>query len=105
MGAAGEHAGTEVADRMAQDPAEAARPRKRSVTLAGHRTSLSLEQAFWEALAELARRDGLSVNALLTRIDEGRKANLSSAARVYVLTRLRAEPTGSGGSSDSRESD
>ena len=83
---------------------EDARPRKRSVTLAGHRTSLSLEQAFWEALAELARRDGLSVNALLTRIDEGRAANLSSAARVYVLKRLRDETTGSAGSSGSRES-
>lgn len=84
---------------------EDARPRKRSVTLAGHRTSLSLEQAFWEALAELARRDGLSVNALLTRIDQGRTANLSSAARVYVLRRLRDEAIGSAGSSGSQESD
>ena len=41
-------------------------PRKRSITIAGHRTSLSLEQAFWDTLAEFARRDGVSINRLLT---------------------------------------
>jgi len=70
---------------------ERARPRKRSITIAGHRTSLSLEQAFWDSLAEFARHDGVSVNRLLTEIDEARASNLSSAARVYVLERLRRE--------------
>ena len=68
-----------------------ARPRKRSITIAGHRTSLSLEQAFWDALSAYARRDGVSINRLLTEIDEARESNLSSAARVYVLERLRGE--------------
>ncbi|MCG8594826.1 MAG: ribbon-helix-helix domain-containing protein [Kiloniellales bacterium] len=68
-----------------------ARPRKRSITIAGHRTSLSLEQAFWDALAAYARQDGVSIDRLLTEIDEARESNLSSAARVYVLERLRGE--------------
>ena len=70
---------------------ERARPRKRSITIAGHRTSLSLEQAFWDSLAEFARHDGVSINRLLTEIDDARASNLSSAARVYVLERLRRE--------------
>ena len=73
---------------------QSARPRKRSVTIAGHRTSLSLEQAFWDALAGFAREDGISLNALLTNVDRGRRANLSSAARVYVLKRLQPKPEG-----------
>lgn len=62
--------------------------KKRSVMIAGHRTSLSLEDAFWQALKQLARRDGTSLNALIERIDRSRHGNLSSAARVYVLERL-----------------
>jgi predicted DNA-binding ribbon-helix-helix protein len=64
-----------------------ARPRKRSLTLAGHRTSVSLEDAFWVALTEMARREGLSVNALAARIDRERgvSAGLASALRVAVL--------------------
>jgi predicted DNA-binding ribbon-helix-helix protein len=64
--------------------------KKHSVVIAGHRTSLSLEDAFWRALKDLARREGISVNALVERIDSTRSGNLSSAARVYVLDRLRA---------------
>ena len=63
--------------------------RKRSVTLAGHRTSLSLEPAFWEALKAAAREDGLSLNALIARIDRARSGNLSSAVRVYLLRRAQ----------------
>ncbi len=63
--------------------------RKRSVMIAGHATSISLEDAFWQALNEIAAAEGLSVNALVTRIDRERGAdgpgNLSSAIRVYVL--------------------
>lgn len=61
--------------------------RKRSLTIAGHRTSLSLEQAFWDALKDLARAEGLSLAALVERIDRDRRGNLSSAVRVYVLER------------------
>ena len=64
-------------------------PKKRSVTLAGHRTSLSLEEAFWSALRDIARRDGCSVTALVEAIDRERSGNLSSAVRVYVLQRWR----------------
>ena len=70
--------------------------RKRSVTIAGHKTSLSLEEDFWQELKRLAAAESLSLNALIERIDRGAReddpaANLSSAARVYVLDRLRAE--------------
>lgn len=65
-------------------------PVKRSVRIAGHRTSVSLEQPFWDALAEIARAERVSLNALVARIDAGRgAANLSSAIRVFVLERAR----------------
>ena len=64
--------------------------KKHSVVIAGHRTSLSLEDAFWRALTDLARQEGISVNALVQRIDSTRNGNLSSAVRVHVLDRLRA---------------
>ncbi|TAL02996.1 MAG: aryl-sulfate sulfotransferase [Rhodospirillaceae bacterium] len=63
--------------------------RKRSVEIAGHRTSVSIEQPFWDALKDLADRGGLSVNELITRIDGARGNNLSSAIRVYVLREFR----------------
>ncbi len=63
--------------------------RKRSVTIAGHKTSLSLEEAFWRALKEIASADGTSLNALIENIDRERGGNLSSAVRVFVLERLR----------------
>ena len=62
---------------------------KRSVRIAGHATSVSLEPAFWDALRELARRRHVSVNALLSRIDAERSGNLSSAVRLFVLERCR----------------
>ncbi len=65
--------------------------KKRSVEIAGHRTSLSLEQAFWRALKRIAAQDGVSINRLIERIDRERTGNLSSAVRVYVLERLEAE--------------
>lgn len=61
------------------------RLRKRSVLVAGHATSVSLEDAFWDALAAIARERGLSVNQLVTDIDRRREGNLSSAIRVFVL--------------------
>jgi predicted DNA-binding ribbon-helix-helix protein len=62
---------------------------KRSVRLAGHATSVSLEWAFWEALGEIAARRHLSINALLTAIDAERHGNLASAIRVFVLACCR----------------
>jgi predicted DNA-binding ribbon-helix-helix protein len=59
---------------------------KRSIAIAGHRTSISLEQPFWEELKHLAALRGISVAALIAEIDQGRKRqNLSSALRVHVL--------------------
>jgi len=63
--------------------------RKRSVEIAGHRTSVSIEQPFWDALKALADQDGISVNGLIAKIDGAREHNLSSAIRVYVLKRLQ----------------
>ena len=65
--------------------ADPSRLRKRSVLVAGHRTSVSLEDAFWEVLKELADRRGVSLNQLVAEVDEGRSGNLSSALRVYAL--------------------
>ena len=61
------------------------RLRKRSVMIDGHRTSVSLENAFWEALRVIACNRGLSINQLVAEVDKGRKGNLSSALRVYAL--------------------
>jgi predicted DNA-binding ribbon-helix-helix protein len=63
---------------------------KRSVMIAGHRTSVSLEDAFWRALAELAVAEDRSVQALVGAIDAGRgERNLSSAIRLFVLDAAR----------------
>jgi predicted DNA-binding ribbon-helix-helix protein len=59
--------------------------KKRSVLIAGHPTSLSLETEFWSALHEIARRRGLSLNRLVASVDVARSGNLSSALRVFVL--------------------
>lgn len=67
---------------------------KRSVAVAGHRTSVSLEEPFWEALREIADRRGISVQALIGRIDAERGGqNLSSAIRVFVLGVVREGAT------------
>jgi predicted DNA-binding ribbon-helix-helix protein len=60
---------------------------KRSVTIRGHRTSLSLEQPFFERLLAIAGRRQLSLAALIAEIDDARPkdANLSSALRIFVL--------------------
>jgi predicted DNA-binding ribbon-helix-helix protein len=70
------------------------RLRKRSVVIAGHRTSLSLEEPFWNALKEIAERRGLSLARLIAEIDASRSGNLSSAARLYVLDQLRQAAKG-----------
>ena len=70
--------------------AAATKPRsaivKRSLTISGHRTSISIEEAFWRRLKALAAKRERSVGAMIAEIDAGREgANLSSAIRVYVL--------------------
>lgn len=62
---------------------------KRSVIIAGHRTSVSLEPEFWAALKDIAQHRNMSINELVTEIDGQRRGNLSSALRVYVLTFLQ----------------
>jgi predicted DNA-binding ribbon-helix-helix protein len=73
-----------------------ARPKnKRSLTIARHRTSVSLEDEFWEALGAFARADGKSVAELIGEIDQNRGAKperrlgLSAAIRLYVLERMK----------------
>ncbi len=64
---------------------------KRSLTVAGHRTSISLEDAFWAALRDIAAARASTVAALVAEVDRGRGAvNLSSAIRVFVLDHFRA---------------
>lgn len=59
---------------------------KRSLSIAGHSTSISLEEPFWRALKEIAAADGVSLAALVARIDGERKGiGLSSALRLHVL--------------------
>ena len=66
---------------------------KRSVIVAGHRTSVSLEEPFWTRLKEIAHARSKSINDLVTEIDSlepagGRQGNLSSALRLFVLAEL-----------------
>jgi predicted DNA-binding ribbon-helix-helix protein len=63
---------------------------KRSLRIAGHATSVSLEREFWEALATIARRRHISVATLVAGIDVARTGSLSSAIRLYVLDRARS---------------
>jgi len=64
--------------------------RKRSITIQGHQTSISLEDEFWHELAGIARQRKLSLNGLVTEIDKQRAGgNLSSALRVYVLKQAK----------------
>jgi predicted DNA-binding ribbon-helix-helix protein len=68
---------------------------KRSLTIARHRTSISLEDAFWDSLADLARGEGKSIAELVGEIDRRRserpppRPSLSAAVRVYVLERVK----------------
>lgn len=68
-----------------------ARPVKHSVTLHGHRTSISLETPFWTELRSIAAQKQMPINALVSEIDEGRgmDSGLASAIRVYVLQALK----------------
>ena len=65
--------------------------KKRSVSIRGHRTSLSLEDGFWEELARIAELRGTSVARLIAEIDNSRSGGLSSAIRLFVLDTLKQE--------------
>jgi predicted DNA-binding ribbon-helix-helix protein len=63
---------------------------KRSVMIDGHKTSISLEDAFWSSLKAIAQAEGSTVAQTVTTIDETRKqSNLSSAVRLFVLDHVR----------------
>ena len=71
-------------------------PIKRSVMIAGHATSISLEPVFWQALREAAAAEGLPLSALVARIDAERIAvpdppNLASAIRVWLFDRRQRQ--------------
>ncbi|SDH99798.1 ribbon-helix-helix domain-containing protein [Lutimaribacter saemankumensis] len=72
------------------------RPVKRSLTLQGHRTSVSLEDEFWQAFRTIAKETGKPINVLAAEIDADRdpETGLGSAIRVFVLRHYRA---GAGG--------
>ncbi len=64
--------------------------KKRSIKIAGHSTSISLEEPFWLSLKQLADDKKLSLNALVDQVDKQREnANLSSALRLFVLDSLQ----------------
>ena len=67
------------------------RPVKHSLTLRGHRTSVSLEPDFWDAFREIAEKRGMGINALAAEIDVTREADegLATAIRLFVLRRFR----------------
>lgn len=66
-------------------------PQKHSLTLKGHRTSVTLEPEFWNAFREIAAKEGKPINALASEIDlkRGSDVGLASAIRVFVLARYR----------------
>ena len=64
---------------------------KRSLTLAGHATSIRLEPEFWQTLETLAEEKRMSLPALINRIDETRENNLASALRVFALQSLKSK--------------
>ena len=70
-------------------PHEANGLKKRSVRIGGHDTSITLEEPFWGALRNIAAEKSLSINALISEIDESRSGNLSSTLRVYILQNLQ----------------
>ena len=71
---------------------------KRSIIIDGHKTSVSLEDAFWSGLKEIAQAQGATVSQTVTEIDKMRQgANLSSAIRLFVLDQVRNGTNGSTG--------
>jgi predicted DNA-binding ribbon-helix-helix protein len=73
---------------------------KRSIVIAGHKTSVSLEDAFWKGLKEIATGRGLTLSEMVGEIDSARaQGNLSSTLRLFVLDHYRAQIAGEAGTS------
>ena len=68
--------------------------KKRSITIHGHRTSVSLEEPFWSNLQAIATRRGLSLSRLVQIVDKNRAEGLSSALRLFVLAELTQNSAG-----------
>lgn len=66
---------------------------KHSVTVRGHRTSITLEPEFWQSLKDIAEASATSLNTLIAEIDAGNPENLSSALRVFVLNYYKQRRT------------
>ena len=79
---------------------------KRSIVITGHKTSVSLEDAFWSGLKDIAASRNMTLSELVAAIDaDRRQGNLSSAIRLFVLAHYRALAGGGGGrSTETRES-
>ena len=76
---------------------------KRSIVVAGHKTSVSLEEAFWNGMKEIASVRSLTFSELVGEIDGGRQqGNLSSAIRLFVLDYFRSRSTHQAGNGSSR---
>jgi predicted DNA-binding ribbon-helix-helix protein len=76
---------------------------KRSIVVAGHKTSVSLEEAFWNGMKEIASARNLTLSELVGEIDGGRQqGNLSSAIRLFVLDYFRSRATPASGNGASR---
>jgi predicted DNA-binding ribbon-helix-helix protein len=76
---------------------------KRSIVVAGHKTSVSLEEAFWNGMKEISSARGMTLSELVGEIDDNRKqGNLSSAIRLFVLDYYRSHANGSGNADKSR---
>lgn len=70
---------------------------KRSIVVAGHKTSVSLEEAFWNGMKEISTARGLTLSELVAEIDQARRhGNLSSAIRLFVLDYFRSRAFGGG---------
>lgn len=67
------------------------RVKKHSLAISGHYTSISLEDAFWDELKQIAKKQGITLSALIADIDNSREGNLSSALRLFVLSELKKE--------------
>ena len=70
---------------------------KRSIVIAGHKTSISLEDAFWQGLKDIAAERCTTLSELVASVDSGRRlGNLSSAIRLFVLDHFQMRPNGRG---------
>jgi predicted DNA-binding ribbon-helix-helix protein len=77
---------------------------KRSIVIAGHKTSVSLEDAFWQGLKQIAAGRNLTLSDLVASIDHDRRqGNLSSAIRLFVLEHYRTRSDGTAGGENPRD--